>query len=87
MADFSLLQKLRECANRLFDRSGGVDAMLVVKVDGFNTQPAQACFAGAVDVIGFAANAAHRGVCRIADDAEFCGQHDLVALAFDCAAD
>ena len=83
VADFSLPHQLRHCADSFLDRSRGIDAMLVVKVDGIDAQAAQAGIAGAADVVRFAADAAHRGVCGIADDPELGGQHDLIAFAFD----
>ncbi len=80
---FPCSDKLRHCAHRFFDRSCGIDAMLVVKVDGINAQAAQAGLTGAADVVRFAADASRRGVCGVADDAELGGQHDLIAFAFD----
>jgi hypothetical protein len=48
---------------------------------------AQAGFAGLADVVGLAADAANVGILGIAHDAEFRGEHDFVAAAFDGAAD
>ena len=60
--------------------------MLVIKVDRLNPQPAQACFARAADVVGPAVHAPRARVGGIANDSEFRGQHDLVALALNRAA-
>src|ERR1700678_814589 len=57
--------------------------MLVVQVDRLHSQPPQAGFAGAADVIKLNTDAANIGIGRVADDAEFCGENNLVALAFD----
>src|ERR1035438_8476225 len=44
-------------------------------------------FARLLHIVGFAADAANLRVAGIADDPELCGQHDLVALAFNRAPD
>ena len=61
--------------------------MLVVEVDGFDAEAAQAGFARLAYVVGLAADAARVGIFGIADDAELRGEDDFVAAAFDGAAD
>src|SRR3977135_2558465 len=87
MADLALLDQFREGANRFLNWRIGIDAMLVIKVDVFDAQPLQTSFAGLLHVVGLAVDAAGIGITGIADNSELCGQHDLVALALDCASD
>ncbi len=61
--------------------------MLVIEIDGLDAQAPQAGFAGLAHIVGLAVHAADARIVGIAHDAELCGQHDLVALAFDGAAD
>ena len=61
--------------------------MLVVEVDGFDSETAQAGFAGLADVVGLAADAANVGIFGIADDTELRREHDFVAAALDGASD
>ena len=83
VADFPLPHQFRHCADSFLDRSRGIDAVLVVKVDNIDAQAAQAGLTGATYVVRLAADGAHCGVCGIANDSELRGQHDLIAFALD----
>jgi hypothetical protein len=87
VADLSFLQKLSHGADRFFDGRGGIDAVLVVEIDGLDSQALQAGFAGSAHVFRLAVHSANVGVLGIANDAEFRGQYKLIALALEGAAD
>src|SRR3984885_13810816 len=70
-----------------FDGSFGVDAVLVVEIDRVDAETAETAFAGLADVVGLAADAASGGILGIADDTEFRGEDDFVALAVDGVSD
>src|SRR5579862_1353149 len=61
--------------------------MLVVEIDMIDAEAAEARIAGLANVVRLAADAARVGIFRIANDAEFSGENDLVALALDGAPD
>src|SRR5579872_1454309 len=82
-SNLSFFHELRHRANSFFDRSFRIDAVLIVKIDGIDAQPAQACLARPFHIIGFAAHSAHGWIGGITDDAEFCSEKNPVALAFD----
>ena len=46
------LNQFRHRAHGFFDGTLGIHAMLVVKIDGFDAEPAQACFAALLHVFG-----------------------------------
>src|SRR5208337_617966 len=87
MADLALLDEFRHGANRFLNRRIRIDAVLVVEVNVLDAQPLQTSIAGLLDVVGLAADTADTGVRGIAVYPEFCGQHDLAALALDRASD
>src|SRR5438270_6994323 len=66
-------------ADGIFDGGVRIDAVQVVKIDDVDTEPSQAAFTRAADVLRFAIHASHSGVRRIADDAKLRGQYDLLA--------
>src|SRR6202008_597293 len=77
ITDLALLDEPGHRADGLFDRHRRIDAMLIVEIDGLDTEPLQARLASlrdigraAVDAIGAA------GPPRLA---EFAGNHDAVA--------
>ena len=53
--------------------------MLVIQVDGVDTQPLEAGLAGRAHVFGAPADAAHGGVVGVAHDTELGGKEDLLA--------
>src|SRR3954454_13182774 len=61
--------------------------MLIIEIDRLDAEPAQTSFARFADIVGFAAHASTGWVVRIADDAEFRGEHDLIATVLDRATD
>jgi hypothetical protein len=81
VADFSFFHQLRHLADCLFNRRIRIHAMLVVKIDVFDTQPTQAAFTGFAHILRLSVYAAKGGIFGIADNAKFRGDHDLVALS------
>src|ERR1700760_4871274 len=61
--------------------------MLVVEIDVIDPEPLQAGIAGLANVVGLAVNTPNVGILGIANDAEFGGKYDFVALAFDGSPD
>ena len=86
VADLALLDQLLHRADRLLDRDGLVDAVLVVEVDVVDAEPRQRRVARAADVVGLAVDAEEAAVLA-ALVAELGREHDLVAAAGDRAAD
>ena len=87
VADLSIFYELRHRSHRVFDGRIGIDAMLVIKVDGFDAEAAEAGFTGFANVFGLAAHSAGAGIAGVANDAEFCGDDVFVAHALDGAPD
>ena len=87
VTDFAFVNEFGHGSDGVFDGRVGVDAVLIVKVDGLDAEAAQAGFAGLPDVIGLAADTTDVGILGIADDAEFCGESDIVTAALDGASD
>jgi len=87
MTDLAFLDELRHGVDGFFDGRVGVDAVLVVEVDVIDAETAQAALAGFADIVGFAVDAAGPGIGGVANDAEFGGEDDFVALAHDGASD
>src|SRR5436190_8133171 len=83
MADFAFLHELRHCAYGLFNWRIRIDAMLVVQVDTVYTEAPQTSLARFANVFRLAVYTPHLWVGWIANNAEFCGDHNLIALAFD----
>src|SRR5215472_3976545 len=79
MAHLAFFHELSHRADGFFDRSVGIDAVLVVEIDVINAETVQAGFAGLAYVFGLAINAAGHGIGGIANDAELRGEDDLVA--------
>ena len=73
-------------ADRVLDRRGRVDAVLVVQVDVVGAEPLQRTLDGGADV-GRAAVEVPWARAGVRDDAELGGQHHLVAAALERAAD
>jgi hypothetical protein len=73
-------------ADRLLDRHGVVDAVLVVEVDVVDAEPRERRVARRAHVFRCAANA-EEGAGSRADVAELRGQHHLVAATLDGASD
>ena len=86
-ADLAFADEFGHRSDRVFDGGIGIDAVLVVEVDGFDSEAAKAGLAGFADVVGLPAHAANVRVRGVADDAELGGEDDLVAFAFDGASD
>ncbi len=61
--------------------------MLVVEIDGVDAETLQAGLAGLANVFRFAVEAPLVRIFGIAHDAEFGGDHELIASAFDGASD
>src|SRR6185312_158769 len=83
MAHLALRDQLGHGADSVLDRHGGVDAMLIVKVDDVDAEPLQARLAGLDHVLRPPVDALAR--CGL-DLAEFAGEHDAVAPPLEGAA-
>jgi hypothetical protein len=86
IADLPLLDELGHRPYRLLDRRVRIDAMLVVDIDVFGAEPLQRGVTGGEDVLAVAADAEPFAF-LVADAAELCREHDLVAVILDRAAD
>ena len=81
MAHLAFPHKFRHSAHRLFDRSLWIHAVLIVKIDRFHAEPAQARLARGAHILRRAADAALGGFIRIAHKAKLRRQHHLLAMA------
>src|SRR6185437_6566158 len=66
-----------------FNRRIGVHAMLVVQVNGFNSQPLQAAFARLADILRLTVDSASLWIIWIAHNGKLRRQKNFIALAFD----
>jgi hypothetical protein len=76
------LHQLRHGADRVLDRHGWVDAVLVEQVDDIGAEPLQRGLGHGLDMLGPAVDADHRrrtGFCGVELEAEFGGDDDTVA--------
>ena len=78
MPDFSFANEIGESAGGFLDGSFGIDAMLVVQINGVDTETLEAGVARGANISAGTVDAAKRGVGFVADDAEFCGEEDFV---------
>ncbi|MNC38422.1 hypothetical protein D3C75_870240 [compost metagenome] len=83
VADFTFANQVRHGANHLFDRHFWIHAMLVIKIYHLNPKPLQAAFYRTTDILRPTADAPGAGIGRIAQDAKFGGQEDLLPFALD----
>ena len=83
--DLPLLDQLRERADGLLDRRLGVDAVLLVEVDGLDAEAAQARLTRLAHVLGAAVDA-RRAAVGVGHEPELGREHDLVAAVADGAA-
>src|SRR5262249_8153602 len=82
VADLALRNEPRHGADGVLDRHARIDAVDVIKIDHLDAQPLEACLAGDRHVIGLAVDAAALAA-GAAGVAEFAGDEELVAPAFD----
>ena len=61
--------------------------MLIIEIDRFDAEPAQAAFTRRADIIWLTVDAAHRWIFWIPNDPEFRGNDHVVAPASNGAAD
>ena len=85
-ADLTLADEAGHGAHGVFDGRVGIDAVLVVEVDGVDIKALETGFAGGTDVVGLAVVAEELAGGR-ADVAELGGEEDLFATAGDGFAD
>ncbi len=85
-AHLALVDEPRHRADRVLDRHGRIDAMLVVEVDRVDPQPLQRRLAGLPHVVGMPADAEALAV-RAAPVAELRRDDDPIAAPVDRAAD
>ncbi len=84
VADFPRAHQLRHGADRLLDRDGLVDAVLVVEIDVFHAQTLERRIARLAHVLWPPVDP-HPGPVRAAHVAELRGEHDAIALPLDGA--
>jgi hypothetical protein len=86
VADLALGDELGQCADSVLDRGVGVDAVLLVQVDVAGAEAPQGTVDRGADV-GRAAVEDPGAAAGVGDHAELGCHHDLVAAAFDGAAE
>ena len=77
IADFTLLDQTCHRADGVLDWRVGIEAVLIVEVDGAEAQVVETCLACGLDVFGFTVYADHRGLGPL--DGEFRRDDHLVA--------
>src|ERR1700724_1331296 len=82
---FPFADQLSHRANCLFDWRVGVDAMLIIKIDNIDIEPAKTSFARFPDVIGFAIDAAKLRLVWIAQNSKLRSDYLLLAMTFNPA--
>src|ERR1700683_1941553 len=83
-AHLALFDQFRHGAERLFDRHGGVDPVLVIKIDDIDAEPLQARLARTQYISGASIGDLAVPAAKVA---ELRRQNDVVAAAFDRLAD
>ncbi len=86
VTDLAGAHKIGHGTDRIFDRGGAVDAVLVIEIDMVDAEAAERRVAGLAHVVGLAADA-EEGAVAAAHIAELRGKDHLVAAAADGAAD
>jgi hypothetical protein len=71
----------------VLDGSVGVDAVLVVKIDGLHAEALEAGVTGGANIFGFATDAAYVGIPGVAEDGKFGGEENGFAAIADGLAD
>ena len=87
VADLAFLNECGHGSDGFLDRSRGIDAMLVVEIDGLDAEPLQAAFASRPYVFGLAADTTVHRIREITDDAEFGRDLELMPMMLDSLAD
>src|SRR6266404_5497001 len=85
--DFALADELRHRADGIFNLRLRIDAMLIVKIDAIDLQPAQTFFARFLHVIRFAVNAEELLLHRIAQNSKLRRNDNFVAMSFEQTTD
>src|SRR6202011_2383307 len=70
-----------------FNGRVGIDAMLIIKIDNFDIEPAQTPFARFANIIRFTANAAKLRLDWISQDSKLRRDDHLFAMTFNPATD
>ena len=86
IADLAGSDQLGHGSDRLFDGRAGIDAMLIIKIDGVDAEALQTGIAGLTDIFGTSVDAAPSAV-SVAHDTKFSGDDDLVPMRAQCPAD
>src|SRR5690606_4126688 len=87
VADFARLHQFRHRTDRLLDRRLWIDAVLIIKVDRLDPEPAKTVIARLAHIIRRAVYPSRTGIGRISNDAELGGDHDAVAATANGFAD
>ena len=83
--DLTLFDQPRHGADRVLNRHGRIDPVLVIEVDDINAEALEARLAGLRDIFGAAVDAV--GAARLAGLAEFGHDHDAVSPGLQRAAE
>src|SRR5437773_6038733 len=79
------LNQFSHCSYGFLDRSIGIDAVLIIKIDVIHAEPLQTFVNRFTNVVGLAAHTARFRIVRVANDTKFRGYDNFVALAAQCA--
>src|SRR5262245_53059993 len=78
---FARAPELCHRTNRFLDRCLGIDAMLIIKIDHVNTQPAQTRLARFADVIRMAADPSVVGPGGVTHDSKLCSDDHMFTMS------
>jgi hypothetical protein len=87
VSDLAGFDKFGHRTHSVFDRSFGVDAVLIVQIDMIDAEPLQRGIARASDILRLSANRPGIGVFFRSDVRKLRGQKYFVAAATDCFPD
>ncbi len=83
VAHLSGTNQFRHRAHGFFDRHIGIDAVLIIQIDSFRTQPFQAGVTARADIFRPPVDAARCGICPVSHNPELGGQKNLVTQTPD----
>src|SRR5208283_2545479 len=72
--------ELRHRADGFLDRRSRIDTVQIVKIDGVDAEPLEACVASGADVFGASVDSRDRSA--MAHESELGGEEDVLSLVF-----
>src|SRR5580658_3865198 len=78
---FAGFHQISHRAYGVFDRSVGVHAMLVIKIDVIDAEALERSFTGRFHVLRLAADAEERWIVLLSQEGELCGHEEFAAAA------